>query len=107
MRRRPLFWLTISILCFAASLYFWRLGNRWADQQKATSVQPTNLSKPQTPVSKPVSQVPPERLRLLSKANQDYRDEMTSSRANKVALTNYHLSNTTEPLDQLLRSDSA
>jgi subtilisin-like proprotein convertase family protein len=104
-----LFWLTVSMLCFAGAVYFWRLGDRWAAQKRATTPQPTNQTTPEAPISKPVShvQISAERLRLLSQANDAYRKEMTSSKANKAALANYRLSNTTEPLDQLLRRNSA
>lgn len=37
MHRRPLFWLLLSVLCFFASAYFWKLGDRWAQRQAPTA----------------------------------------------------------------------
>src|SRR5712671_1817499 len=35
MRRRPLFWLFLSMVFFAAAAWFWRLGDEWAAKSKA------------------------------------------------------------------------
>src|SRR5579864_6415420 len=108
MRRRPWFWASVSLLCFAAAFYFWRLGDQWA-ARKAAAINPsTNQATPETPRSKPVSHVAPlspERLRLLSQASQGYLKEVTSAKAAQAARANYRLSNTTEPQGKLMQSD--
>ncbi len=57
MRRRPLVWFVISIICFCGAVYFWRLGDRWAarkDQdakkQAAQSVSSSHRSVKATPL---------------------------------------------------------
>jgi subtilisin-like proprotein convertase family protein len=45
-RWRPLTWLCISLACFIAALYFWRLGDKWQAEKPA---------KPATPASSPAS----------------------------------------------------
>lgn len=107
MRRRPWFWGSISLLCFVAAFYFWRLGDQWAAQKAAATVPSTNQPKSEAHPSKPVSQLTTERLRLLSQANQAYLDEVTSAKAAQAARANYRLSNTTDSQAELMHSDYA
>lgn len=107
MRRRPWFWLCVSMLCFAGAFYFWRLGDQWAAKKAAATLpSSTNQAQPEAHPAKPVSLLSPERLRLLSKANDEYLKEMTSGKAAQAARV-YRLRNTTEPQAQLIHSDYA
>src|SRR6266513_3133353 len=36
MRRRPVMWFAISLLCFAGALYCWRLANEWEARKRAS-----------------------------------------------------------------------
>src|SRR6266481_65034 len=46
MRWRPLFWLCLSVLFFAAAAYFWQLGDKW-EADKAKAARPAKTSSPQ------------------------------------------------------------
>src|SRR5689334_24436228 len=35
-RWRPLIWLLVSLACFIAAFYFWRLGDKWEAEKPAT-----------------------------------------------------------------------
>ena len=45
MRRRPLLWLAISLACFAAAVYFWNLGNKWAGRSAAPATTPVQTNQ--------------------------------------------------------------
>src|SRR6266571_4554317 len=88
MRRRPLFWFLISVLCFAGAVYFWRLGNKWAQE-----------GRPKSEIRNPKSE-----------AGQPNASTAASPRQKATSTTNtfpYRLSNTTKTVGQLSRSDHA
>src|ERR1035437_915404 len=108
MRPRPLAWLLLSVLCFAAAFYFWRLGDQWAAKRAAAP----NLQShaPRSTLHAPRS-TPAPPLPLLSQAatlNSPPATEPDTQPAtrttNRFAL---RLSNTTTPMAQLQRNDHA
>ena len=107
MRWRPLTWLLLSVMFFAAGFYCWRLGDKWAAQKApARSSQAGTPSIAQhaarsTPAPLPV-QSQAGALNLLPVANAVTNHE--SQITNHFPL---RLSNTTASIGQLLRDDHA
>src|SRR6266550_3197859 len=94
MRRRPLFWILISVLCFAGAMYFWRLGNRWAEEgrPKSEGRNPKEIRNPESePGHSSASTAPSPKQKATSTTNA----------------FPYRLSNTTKTIGQLSRSDHA
>ncbi|PWU08582.1 MAG: hypothetical protein C5B50_29255, partial [Verrucomicrobia bacterium] len=102
--RRSITWLLISLLCFAAALYFWRLGDRWEAERKSKGPSRTGDESPKSKVSEaktmsststlvprpsPLDAVPDPRLSTPSKAKNDF--------------LKYRLSNTTLTSGQLTK----
>src|ERR1035438_4620492 len=108
MRPRPLAWLLLSVLCFAAAFYFWRLGDQWAAKKTAASSPQAHALSPVHHASR-ITPAPP--LPLLSQVgalNSPPSTEPDTQHAtrntNRFAL---RLSNTTTPMAQLQRDDHA
>src|ERR1017187_8191244 len=105
MRWRPLTWLLLSVFCFAAAFYFWRMGDEWAARralhQHAAGFTDhasriTSLALPIQLLSQPgaLNSAPP------AASLTNHASRVTSQFANR-------LSNTTTPLTQLMRNDRA
>src|SRR6185312_17313948 len=110
-RWRPIAWLVVSVACFIAAIYFWRLGDKWQAEKS------TPPSAPAVASNAPASQ--------SNSANRHVRMQssavISASTAPVVALnqssntvvfkkTNsfpYRLSNTTRTLGQLSRDNHA
>lgn len=106
MRRRPLLWFCVSLLCFAAALYFWRLGDEWEAQRKAASRQANDAAHPGE--NSPASPSAPLSVRLLSASgNLNAAPAGNDARVTPVSALTYRLSNTTKPLRELIHSDQA
>src|SRR6266576_266913 len=108
MRRRPLMWFVISLLCFAGALYCWRLANEWEARKRVRPATPdaaikfpssegtgvgSSLAASHSTVS--ASTAP---LVLLSQPQPSVRA------TNWLA---YRLKNTSKSAGQLLRDDRA
>jgi subtilisin-like proprotein convertase family protein len=108
MRWRPLTWLLLSVLCFAAAFCFWRLGDKWAARR--TAPPPARHATRNTlPAAHAAPQAAPGQLSsqagTLNSPPAPPSDTQHATRnTNQFAL---RLSNTTTPLRQLLRSDRA
>src|SRR5215472_15242000 len=103
MRRRPFFWLVLSLLCFAGALYFWKLGDDWAARKKAA---PTST----TPAT-PAQPAPSQSATSPHAASQAALPQVSSAKAiarltNSSALT-HRVSNTTNSVGKLNRIDTA
>ena len=114
MRWRPLTWLLLSLMCFAAAYYFWRLGDQWA--AKKTSAPPGKAEGRTQSAAAPPRQhaaphTPPSPFQLLSQGGTLNIPPTTGPLTNQAArLTNHlalRLSNTAKPLRELQRSDTA
>lgn len=113
MLRRPSFWIIVSVLCFVAAVWFWRLGDEWAARQKAAPGQqstnqplPANSSTQATPHSRA------ESIRLLSAAgtlNEPAPAPVTpeAAQSNLAARVAWRVSNTTSTVDQLSHNPRA
>src|SRR6187455_622299 len=108
MRRRPLMWFGISLLCFVAALYCWRLANQWEARKHSGSATPNaptefpsseglgvGSSRASSPSTVSVSTAP---LVLLSQPQPAARP------TNWLA---YRFKNTNKSAGQLLRDDRA
>src|SRR2546422_1777100 len=96
MRWRPFTWLLVSVFCFVAAVYFWRLGDQWAAKKAlAPPPHPTNQPGPVVAPPKATSSLTPHASRLTPHA---------SSLTPRLA---HRLSNTTKTVGQLARSDRA
>src|SRR5947209_6683094 len=108
MRWRPFTWFLLSVLCFVAAAFFWRLGDEWAAKKAASrpGSQATNESLPFKPATNPAAHAMP--FHLLTQAGNLNASSATSptnsDRADRFA---NRLSNTTKPLKQLIHSDHA
>ncbi|HEY5915274.1 MAG TPA: S8 family serine peptidase, partial [Verrucomicrobiae bacterium] len=109
MRWRPWIWFGVSVLCFVAAAYFWRLGDRWA-AQKAASHPATNDSKAAAPTARPMTNSKISPMRLLSQpGNLNFPPVAAARETNAVTSPlSYRLSNNHQKnLGELVRSDHA
>jgi subtilisin-like proprotein convertase family protein len=93
MRLKPSIWWAISILLFAASAYFWNVG-----EKKRVADHAAHQQK-HLPLLKAVPQVPPA-ASVAAAATQ-------TNAATKTAPHSYRVSNTTAPLAQMQRNNHA
>src|ERR1041385_7871307 len=102
MQLRTRTWVLLSLLCFVGAAVFWKLGNeRMAQRQKATSEAGPAPGRS----SNQAQSTPP-----LPPAQNAGPAAAPSARSPVVPanpLLRLRLSNTAQPLDQLMRSDSA
>jgi subtilisin family serine protease len=54
-RWRPLTWLLLSLACFIAAVYFWRLGDKWQAQKTAHTPAPAAAATPSAASNQPVT----------------------------------------------------
>ena len=108
MRWRPLTWLLLSVVCFAAAFYFWRLGDQWA-AKKTAALAPQPRPSLVTPHASRIT--PSPALPLLSQAGALNVPPATDSLTNHEArITNHfplRLSNTSASIGQLQRNEHA
>src|ERR1035441_3574968 len=108
MRPRPLAWLLLSVLCFAAAFYFWRLGDQWAAKKAAASPPQAHAPSPthHAPRSTPAPPLPlrSQAATLNSPPATEPDTQPATRNTNRFAL---RLSNTTTPMGQLQRDDHA
>ena len=106
MRRRPLAWLCLSVLCFCGAWYFWRLGDRWAAEKKtrASQSQPKEVAanKRRGAAGPPLLPTPPDV--ALNVAQAGTSTNRVPQFTNRLAL---RLSNTSTPYKDLLHSPTA
>ncbi|HEX4264762.1 MAG TPA: LamG-like jellyroll fold domain-containing protein [Verrucomicrobiae bacterium] len=102
-RWRPLTWLLLSLACFIAAFYFWRLGDKWAAQKPAQPAAPASAStNPTAAVVTPV----PEEIKYKKSAstapvvdlNPPATNAVVSKSTNAFA---YRLSNTKKTMGEL------
>src|SRR4051812_42809103 len=111
MRWRPLFWLCLSVLFFAAAAYFWQLGDKWearkAKAGPAAAPQATSPTNHATAGKAPklTGQSPAATTQSASGAgvvsSLDTRHPAPNTRFA------YRLSNTKKSLGELTRDDKA
>src|SRR5438270_14098690 len=113
MRRRPLFWLFLSMVFFAAAAWFWRLGDEWAAKSKSAAPKPAT-NQPASDPKKAGGQSPAsvEReaaLRLLSEPAARSYSELTAAAHEQKNRSRYpnRLTNTTRSLNELKNRDTA
>src|SRR5581483_4067214 len=116
MRRRPLFWLAVSVVCILGAFYFWRLGDEWNARQGKTrpeapspesastnaasaAARSPSIFEPRETVV-PASTAPLAPASLLS-TNATERPTIAQLRQK------YRVSNTSASLHDLARSDHA
>ncbi len=110
-RWRPIAWLVVSVACFIAAIYFWRLGDKWQAQKpvaptaiaasNAPSTQATATNRPIKMVSssvKSASTAPVAQVNPLATNSPVYK---------KTNGFPYRLSNTTKTIGQLSRDNHA
>src|SRR6478735_5440762 len=108
MRRRPLFWLAVSVLCFIGAMYFWRLGNRWALEEKTAPPNTTNrASAGGVAAGRVVGRTAPFHLLSEPGVLGSLPNLVSGPSTNPPSRFANRLSNTTRPLGELVRSDSA
>src|ERR1043166_899629 len=109
MRWRPLLWLCLSMLFFAAAAYFWHLGNEWEARKVAAppaQVPPAkNLATNQSAVKAPklTGQSPAATTQSASSAGVLASEQKTASGSRFP----YRLSNTKKSIGELTHDDKA
>ena len=98
MRRRPILWFTVSLLCFIGAYYSWQLAEGWKARKSAAAVTAANRPKG-------AALVQPGPMHLLARAGA--AAPWTATNLAPKARIAYRLSNTTEPLDRLMRNPKA
>src|SRR5438093_1769777 len=108
MRWRPFTWFLLSVFCFVAAAFFWRLGDEWAAKKAALPPpsQATNEALPFKPATKPVAQAVPFHL-LTQAGNLNTSSATPATNSDRAGRFANRLSNTTKPLGELIRSDHA
>jgi len=109
MRSRSLIWLFVSVTCFCGALYFWRLGNQWAQKKGETRPSLAPASSVTTAGGQTrAGAAAPSPFRLLTEPG-NLNSVVPKSKAAKAADSPlaFRLSNTTRPMRELIRSDSA
>jgi subtilisin-like proprotein convertase family protein len=112
MRWRPLFWLCLSVLFFAAAAYFWQLGDKW-EADKAKAARPAKTSSPQpspqqretTNAPKLTGQSPAATTQSASKAG--VLSSLDTRHPTPATRFPYRLSNTKKSVGELTRDDKA
>ena len=113
MRLRPFVWFVLSMVCFAAAFYFWRLGDRWATGQSSSAVDQAAAGSNLTSTPGPGGQATPRvslPVRLLSEAGNLNLSPAAVTRITPSSNDSrfaYRLSNTPEPLSRLARNPTA
>lgn len=105
MFKRPTTWMVISLLCLAGFVYFWKLGDRWAVEQRG--VPPP---APNTDAARKSTALPAAGTHAASTAPMVLFTSPEQARAAATARTNqfqHRLSNTTKSAGQLLRDPQA
>ncbi|MGO8926542.1 MAG: S8 family serine peptidase [Limisphaerales bacterium] len=109
MRWRPLTWLLLSVVLFAAAFYFWRLGDQWAANKKTAARSAQSRPPALTPHASRIS--PSSPFQLLSQAGNlnstPAPDSVTNHAARATKRFSLRLSNTTASIGQLQRDDHA
>ncbi len=99
MRRRPLLWLTISLICFGAAYYFWKLGDKWAagkSPRPAPTTESTNSQARAFPL-----------LTRSGNLNAANTLDAALSATNRALRFAYRLANTKATLNELTRIPTA
>jgi subtilisin family serine protease len=111
MKWRPLTWLLLSIACFIAAFYFWRLGDKWQAEKKAevggqrSEVrQKGAATQPQAREPVKVASVKSASTAPIVDLNPPATNAVTPPPTNRFP---YRLSNTTQSVSQLSRNDEA
>ncbi len=95
MRQRPLFWFTVSLVCLAAGIFLWRLGERQRLAEAAAHQQAADRAQSAAAPAKPAAPLPqPVPAAALT-------NSQTKSRYP------YRLANTDRKFKQLLNDDHA
>ncbi len=100
MQRRPLFWFVISLVSLAAAIYFWRLGDKWQAEKRATP--PNAAQKDRAAAMAPLPLTSKLPLQAPIKAVAKGANPKAAAAKNRFP---YRLTNTTKPLKQLLGND--
>src|SRR5689334_10694679 len=93
MRLKPSVWWAISILLFAASAYFWNLG------EKKRAADQAARQKQHVPLLKTGPLVPV--------ASNSATSNSTNTNTNKIPTKSYRVSNTTQRLAELQKNSHA
>lgn len=110
MRWRPWIWFCVSLLCFVAAVYFWRLGERWTAEKAAKNPSPTtNTTQAPAPATRPLtnSKFTPQLLSQPGHLNQSplFAEAATNTATSPLA---YQLSNNPrKTINELAHSDHA
>ena len=109
MRLRSLLWFLVSLLCFAAAVVFWRMGDRWASKPNAAA-EDGAVAAPRTATADSASPGARPRagvdFRLMSEAGNLNRPETRTrlpnlnTNAAEPPRTAYRLSNTDEKVNR-------
>ncbi|HEY2081774.1 MAG TPA: S8 family serine peptidase, partial [Verrucomicrobiae bacterium] len=106
-RWRPLTWLIISLACFIAAFYFWRLGDKWQAQKPATPAVPAASPSPAAKAA-----VQPRQQSTTAKSASPapvvaLNPPATNAVVKRTNAFPYRLSNSTQTLGELSRNRHA
>ena len=95
MRRRPSFWVVLSLLCFGGAAYFWWLGDQWGTTAGAPRPVPGTQLKRAVSANPSDSVAPPP------------TNSTSPSRTVSSVSNSYRLSNTSKTIGQLAHQPDA
>src|SRR6266566_5184477 len=119
MRWRPLTWLLLSVMFFVAALYFWRLGDEWAEKKKnqkpelrgQKSEDQGQKPEPTAGTNGQKSEVHGQRGAIGGNLNKPPPVAPSTNHASRITQPEsplaHRLSNTARPMKELARRDHA
>jgi subtilisin-like proprotein convertase family protein len=110
-RWRSLAWLLVSLACFIAAIYFWRLGDKWGAEKPAAPAAPVASNAPAqansaatAPVSTKLTMVKPASTAPVVDLNPPATNSVMAKATNAFP---YRLHNSTQTVSQLSHNNHA
>lgn len=106
MFKRPTTWMVICLLCLAGFVYFWKLGDRWAQEQRGAQSPAARAGAAGKAAVRPAAGAFPESTApmVLFTTPEQAAAVAATERTNRLK---YHLRNTAQSVGQLLRNPHA
>jgi len=108
-RWRPLAWLVVSVVCFIAAMYFWRLGDQWQAQKPGQSNATVPPDAPTNPAVNSTLRMKSTSVQFASTAPVIALNPSATNavRAKSTNAFPYRLSNSTQKISELSRNSHA
>src|ERR1044071_3510631 len=106
MRWRPFFWLLVSLMCFVGAVYFWRLGDKWEAERRATVSKPEAKADSTSRAARRTQEQSTQSASTAPTALLELSNNTAAATNSSASLRlKYRLSNTTKSLHELQNDD--